>query len=812
MGSLGMERGTFKPRITESRWRAELELNLIDTWREEGLYKFNPDSGKPIIAIDTPPPYASARWHVGGAAHYAQIDMVARYFRMKGYEVLFPFGVDRNGLPVEVQVERTYGIRYWEVSREEFEEICRKYLDEVERQLIWVVKRLGISCDLENYYRTDSPEYRSLTQETFIDLWRRGLIYEAEYPVNWCPVCRTTIADAEVEYSDEKDTDLVYMRFKLERGGYIIVASTRPELLCSCAAIIFNPEDDRYKDLKGSTAITPIYGYRVPILAHPAARIEFGSGLVMVCSYGDQVDIRLFRELGLKPRIAIDPDGRMNSNAGVYAGLTVEEARRRIIEDLKSSGVIEKIEKIRHRVPICWRSKNPIEFIHMKEFYLRQIEYLDDIKKILDDMRFYPPSAKQRLIDWIEGVKTDWPISRRRFYGTEIPIWYCKKCGGVNLPEPGRYYKPWRDPPPIDRCVYCGSAELVGEERTLDTWMDSSISPLYIAGYKRDPKLYEKLSGNILRPQGYDIIRTWLYYTILRVYELTGRPAFRYIRISGMGLDERGEAMHKSKGNVIYPEPLLEKYSADAFRFWAASEAKLGSDYRFSESKLESAKLFLTKLWNIARFISQFPVVDGLSRLKPIDEWILAETNRLIEVCVKDYEDLDFFEASNSIRNFVWSIFADHYIEAVKPRAYNSDGAFSEWEQTAAWYTLHQVLRTILKLLAPICPFITDAIWRNIYGGTVHREGIPEAIPVDDKLREYTEYILEFDSSLWKIKKKMGIPLNAPLRGVVYASEKVRLFIDDLKRMHRIEAVSFDKPPAEAEEISENIYYLPSTL
>ncbi|MCS7112897.1 MAG: valine--tRNA ligase [Candidatus Bathyarchaeota archaeon] len=802
---------TFKPRITESRWNAELELKLIDVWRSEGLYKFDPNTDKPAIAIDTPPPYASARWHVGGAAHYAQIDMVARYFRMKGYEVLFPFGVDRNGLPVEVQVERTYGIRYWEVGREEFERICREYLDEVEKQLIWVVRRLGMSCDLESYYRTDSPEYRSLTQETFIELWFRGLIYEAEYPVNWCPVCRTTIADAEVEYSDETDTDLVYMKFRLEDGGYIVVASTRPELLCSCAAIIFNPGDDRYKGLEGSKAIVPIYGYRVPIIAHPAAKTEFGSGLVMVCSYGDQVDVRLFRELGLKPRIAIDPDGRMNSNAGVYEGFTVEEARMKVIEDLKAEGVIERIERIKHRVPVCWRSKNPIEFIHMREFYLKQVDFLDEVSKMVDCMKFYPDSAKQRLTDWIKGVKTDWPISRRRFYGTEIPIWYCRRCGGANLPRPGKYYKPWRDTPPIDRCVYCGSTEFVGEERTLDTWMDSSISPLYIAGYKRDPKLYERLSDSILRPQGYDIIRTWLYYTILRVYELTGKPAFRYVRISGMGLDERGEAMHKSKGNVVYPEPFLEKYGADAFRFWAASEARLGSDYRFSESKLESARLFLTKLWNIARFISQFPVVDKPSKLKPMDEWILAETNRLIEVCVKDYEELDFFDASNSIRHFVWSVLADHYIEAVKPRAYNSDGTFSGEEQTSAWYTLHKVLAIVLKLLAPICPFITDAAWRSIYGGTVHRERIPEAIPVDDRLREYTEYILEFNSGLWKIKKKMGISLNTPLKGVVYASDRIKPFLEDLRRMHRIEEVSFDKPPTEAERISDNLYYLASS-
>lgn len=798
----------FKPRIREKRWSIRREEELLEEWESMNMYEFNPDSGKEIIAIDTPPPYASGRWHVGGAAHYAQIDMVARYFRMKGYEVLFPFGVDRNGLPVEVQVEKKYGVRAWEVGREKFERLCREFLDEVEDELIRIARRLGLSCDLKDIYRTDSPEYRSLTQATFIELWHKGLIYEAEYPVNWCPVCRTTIADAEVEYA-ERETNLVYMKFKVkETGETIVVASTRPELLCSCAAVLFNPRDERYIHLEGLTAVTPIYQREVPIIAHPAAKPEFGSGLVMVCSYGDQSDIRLFRELKLKPTIAIDPDGRMNFNAGPYEGLLVEEARAKITEDLKSRGLVEKIEPIRHRTPVCWRSKNPIEFIYVKEFYLKQLNFLDDLRKIIDKIEFYPIEHKQKLIDWIDSISMDWPISRRRFYGTEIPIWYCSSCGKPNLPEPGRYYKPWKEKPPMERCFYCGSEEFVGEERTLDTWMDSSISPLYIVGYRRNEKLYSKAFSNILRPQGYEIIRTWLYYTLLRVYQLTGKPAFRYIRISGMGLDEKGEAMHKSKGNVIYPEPLLEKYGADAFRFWAASEAKLGSDYRFSEEKLRAARLFLTKIWNIARFISQFPMVEKPPTLQPLDKWILAEANRIIELCLEDYNRLDFFEASNTVKYFLWRIFADHYVEAVKPRTYNRDRFFSDEEQRSAWYTLYKVLEISLKLLAPICPFITDALWREIYGGTIHKERLPEKQLVDKELTRLTKVILEFNSSIWRFKKKLGIPLNSGLPGKIYAPLELKAFSKDLVRMHRIENIEFGEPPIEAKEIGGRVYYL----
>lgn len=803
-----MSSGDFKPKIREKRWTPEKEVKLLELWEKEDLYRFNPDSGRTIVVIDTPPPYASGRWHVGGAAHYAQIDMVARSLRMRGYEVLFPFGVDRNGLPVEVQVEKKYGIRAYEIDRVKFEELCRKFLDEVELQLLNIARRLGLSCDFRNYYQTDSPEYRRVTQATFIELWRRGLIYEAEYPVNWCPSCRTSIADAEIEY-EEVDTQLVYMKFKVkESDETILVASTRPELLCTCAAVIFNPKDDRYKHLEGKTAIVPIYGREVPIIPHPYAKPEFGSGLVMVCSYGDKGDIQLFRELGLKPIIAISLDGRMNEKAGDYAGLRVREARSKIIEDLNSRGLIEKVEKIRHKTPVCWRSKDPVEFVYVKEYYLKQLEFLEDVKKIIDEMKFYPERGRQLLLDWINSISIDWPISRRRFYGTEIPIWYCKKCGKPNLPDLGRYYKPWNEKPPFDKCQYCGNPEFEGEWRTFDTWIDSSISPLYVSWYGRDNEMFKKVFQLVLRPQGYEIIRTWLYYTILRVYQLLGKPAFTWVRISGMGLDEKGEAMHKSKGNVVDPEPVIERYGADAFRFWASSEVKLGSDYRYSEDRIKSAWLFITKLWNVARFISCFPQVDKVDKLEPLDQWILAEVNKLIEVCLRDFENFDFFEASNGIRFFLWHIFADHYLEAVKPRAYNKDGTFKPEAQRSAWYTLHTALKTVLRLLAPICPFITDALWRELYSGTVHSESMPSKMPVDDKLTNLTTTIIEFNSSIWKLKKALKIPLNSPLKGVVYAPKELEVFSEDLKSMHGLEKLDFSPPPVQAKQIGDSIYYI----
>ncbi len=803
----------YRPKIEEARWDISEEERLLELWEHEDLYRFNPSSGKPIFSIDTPPPYPSGPWHVGAAAHYAQIDMIARYFRMKGYEVLFAFGVDRNGLPIEVQVEKEYGVKAHEVGRDRFLELCASFLDRIEKELVFIAKRLGMSCDLKNYYRTDSPEYRALTQATFIELWRRGLIYEDVRPTNWCPSCRTTIADAEIEY-EERETELVYIKFKVKESGEdIVIATTRPELLCSCACVIFNPSDERYLTLEGKTAIVPIYGFEVPIKTHSYAKPEFGTGLVMVCSYGDYSDIRLFRELGLKPKVAIDADGRMNAYAGPYAGLTVNEARRKIVEDLDKMGLLVKRERIKHRTPVCWRSKDPIEFIAMPEFYLKQLEFREELLRLIDQISFHPPELKQLLINWINSITSDWPISRRRFYGTEIPIWYCAKCGAPHVPSEGRYYRPWREPPPFSKCERCGSTEFRGEERTFDTWMDSSISELYITGYGRDPELFSKAFPCSLRPQGIDIVRTWLYYTLLRAYQLLGKPAFKHVRLSGMGLDEKGEAMHKSKGNVIYPLPIIEKYGADAFRFWSAAEAKLGSNYRFSENHVKSAKLFLTKLWNISRFISSFPRPTENYVLKPLDKLALAELNRLVKDCIEAYEEMDVFIPANAIREFAWSFFADHYVEAVKPRAYNVDQKFTIKEQRGAWFTLYTCMSVVLRLLAPICPFITDAIWRRLFdGGSVHKQRFPEVNsewglgPLSE-----TKLLMEFNAAIWRYKKAQKIALSAPLKGVVYGPKELESFKDDLEAMHKV-AISFEEPPPEAKKLSDRIYFMERSL
>ncbi|MGI0014300.1 MAG: valine--tRNA ligase, partial [Nitrososphaera sp.] len=621
----------MEPKIQSTSWNPELEKSILRRWEEQDVYRFSIDKDRPAFVIDTPPPYPSGRpWHIGAAAHYAQIDMIARTARMTGNNVLFPIGIDRNGLPVEIYTEKKYKVRMREMDRQKFLDLCKDALDDLEAEMIQIMKSMGLSGNFREYYRTDSDDYRSLTQSTFIELWNRGLVYLANRPNNYCPDCGTTIADAEIIH-DDIPTRLVHMKFRVrETGDSIIIASTRPELIFACQAVIVNPEDDRYKSLQGKTAVLPLFNREVPILSHHSAKPEFGSGAVMVCSYGDQNDVQVFRELGLKEIVALDENGVTSEAAGVYAGLRVKQARSKVVEDLKSSGLMEKEESIMHRTPLCERSRTPIEIIPLQDYYVKQLDFVPQLRELALKIKFHPDMHRQILLSWLDSVAIDWPVSRRRFYGTEIPVWHCKACKAPSVPAPGSYYRPWKEKPPFERCEKCGGSEFTGEERTFDTWMDSSISPLYVTGYGRSKEMFDYAYPTAIRPQAKDIIRTWLHYTMLRSLQLTGKMPWSDAWIMGYGVDEKGEKMSKSKGNVMDPFPIIQKYGADTFRFWSASEANLGYDFRCSEQRIAGVQKFLSKLWNIGRLLSSFEVIsDTPAQLEASDRWMLAELARL---------------------------------------------------------------------------------------------------------------------------------------------------------------------------------------
>lgn len=779
------------PLDYQKSWDKSIEKSVAKRWEENtAISSFDINSNKPFFVMDTPPPYPSGRpWHIGGASHYAQIDMIGRSARMRGFEVLFPVGIDRNGLPVELYTEKQYNVSIRTTPRDKFLELCSVALDDLEKEMVDTLKLMGYSADFSKKYRTDEVTYRALTQATFIDEWKRGKVYKGTRPSNYCIDCGTTIADAEIIYLD-LPSKLAFFKFKVvdETGkeiGSIPIASTRPELICSCQAVIVNPEDERYKDLIGKTAVVVVYERKVPILADNSARPEFGTGALMVCSYGDYTDVQHFRELGLQEIIAIGQDGRMQPSAGDFlVGLRVKQARTKMIEILKEKGLLDKVEETTHRTPTCERSKTPIEIIPMEEYYLKVAEMKDKLREIAKSLNFHPEMHRSILLNWIE-TSLDWPISRRRFYGTEVPVWYCSKCGEPYVPPPGPYYQPWKTGPPGNpKCSNCGGADFKGDQRTFDTWMDSSISALYVTKYQRDNSFFSKTYPTSIRPQGKDIIRTWMHYSIVRCFDITGKVPWKDVWVTGWGLDEKGEKLSKSKGNGVDPIQMLEKYGAENFRMWIASEVSVGSDYTCSEQKISTPGKFLNKLWNVAKYITGFPVPrNEPARLNASDKWILAELSSLTKECLEGYEDFNFFIPSNKVRDFTWNTFAAHYIELAKGRAYGV--GFSEEDSLSARYTLHECLRTILLLLAPITPFITDEIWVRVYSDkTIHGELFPSPREFDEKDLKIGKALMEFNSMVWNEKKSKGLSLKDPI--AIEVPPELAEFKNDLKGMHNL--------------------------
>ncbi|MBS3153367.1 valine--tRNA ligase [Candidatus Woesearchaeota archaeon] len=789
----------LKPRIKENKWEKELEKPIYELWKKNKSYKYNSKSKRPIYSIDTPPPYINTPVHIAQATTYVIMDMFARFKRMTGHEVIFPLGLDKNGLPIEVATEKKFNINLVETPREKFIEYCKRLLDECGSLTKDSFLRLGVGFnsfeegkEVGDVYETDSEDYRILTQSTFIDLWNKGLIYEDTRINNWDTKLQTTIADSEIEYMNLPSVfyDVIFKVKETEEE--IVIGTTRPELICACGAVIFNPEDVRYKHLAGKTAITPVYEKEIPIKAHPLAEINKGTGLVMMCSAGDLSDIRFFREMSIEPIMTIEKDGRMNSNAGFLNGLKVKEAREKMVNELKKNSLLVKQTKTTHRTPVSERSGAEIEFISMSEFYLKQTDQKEKMKEIANKIKFYSPNSKNILLDWIDSVTIDWPISRRRYYATEIPLWYCKYCNETIVPKKGRYYQPWKEEPLIKKCPMCDSKEFVGETRVFDTWFDSSSSPLYILKYGKDDKFFKKATPCSLRPQGKEIVRTWLYYTLLKSYLLTGKPIFENVWINYHIVDNNGHKMSKSKGNVVDPREVLDRFGAEPFRLWATVEGNLEkTDFRFSFERIEGAGKTINKLWNIARFISMFPESKKPARLETLDLWIINEINEMVKFSKRRYEQYDFHNPAVKLRNFIWETFASHYLELVKSRAYNQDKKFTKQQQNSALFTLHYCLDRILKLLSPITPFITYKIYNDLKKKDIHFEEFPKADKIK-KISFSTKDILQLNSKVWKHKKDKGVSLKDGIDRLTI-NKKFKPILKDIEATHKPREIKFGK-------------------
>ncbi|HEX7445175.1 MAG TPA: valine--tRNA ligase, partial [Methanothrix sp.] len=733
----------------------EVEEKWVQSW-DSSIYYFDWESKKPQYIIDTPPPYPTGNFHIGNALNWCYIDFVARYKRMQGYNVMFPQGWDCHGLPTEVKVEQLNHITKNQVPRGEFRRLCEKLTDEAIVRFHQSMGRLGLSIDWSNEYATMKPEYYVKTQTSFVRMYQKGQIYREEHPVNWCPRCGTAIALAEVEY-DSRTSTLNYMRF-LAEDGHIEIATSRPELLPACVAVAVNPEDERYQKYIGKTVRVPIFDYDVPVLSDPVVDANFGTGFVMICTFGDKQDVRWWMEHHLPLRQAIDRSGRLTDISGPYRGLSVDETKKKITEDMRGLGIIFKQEPLEQNVGLCWRCKTPIEILSEQQWFVRI--NAEEIKKTAEEIEWIPQHMRVRLDNWADSMEWDWCISRQRIFATPIPVWYCRDCQEVLVAdEKWLPLDPNQTRPPV-KCK-CGCDDFIPEQDVLDTWMDSSISALAVAGW---PNRKDLRMPTQLRPQGHDIIRTWAFYTILRTKSLEGIKPWDSILINGMALGEDGHKMSKSLNNFIRPEEVFETNGADALRQWAAIGGSPGNDIPFQWKEITAASRFQQKLWSIFRF--SLPLIAKVeANPGQVDRWLLGELDQLVDRATVAMEGFQFDETMKAIRAFAWDVLADNYIELVKARLYGPDGP----QKMAAQNTLFMALETIAKLMAPFTPFLSEEIYYSLTGESVHVASWPKA--TGTAVDPAGLAIKEIAAALRRYKAEKGMALNSPLTGIVVYSD-----------------------------------------
>ena len=799
----------YDPKEVEPRWQ--------EFWEREGIYRFDwEDTEKPVFAIDTPPPYPSGEFHMGNVLNWTYFDVVARYKRMRGFNVLFPQGWDCHGLPTEVRVEQKHGITKTQVPPEEFRRLCVEFVEENIRAMKKAIKRLGYSIDWSLEYKTMDPDYWRRTQLSFVLLYKKGLIYRGKHPVNWCPRCGTAIADAEVEHETRKGK-LYYVRFQVadEPGKYLTIATTRPELIPACVAAAVHPEDGRYQAYVGRELVVPIVGRRVRIFADEMVDPEFGTGVVMICTYGDKEDVRFVARHGLLAIACIGEDGRMTEQAGKYAGLTVEKAREAVVEDLRSMGLLEREEEITHEVGTCWRCHTPIEILVREQWFMRTRALTGKVvEKALKEIRWYPDYMKWRLVEWAKSLDWDWVISRQRIFATPIPAWYCARCGHVIVAEPDWLpVDPRREPPKIDKCPKCGSTEFKPETDVLDTWFDSSITCAVHAGWPDRPDWRRRFPAD-LHPSGYDIIRTWAYYLMVRHIALFDEVPFKACLINGMVLGTDGRMMHKSYGNYVPAEEPIEKYGADATRWWAIAGGATGSDIPFRWEEVRHGWRFLRKLWNAARFtalnLAGYDPKGPRPELRTVDKWLLSKLAKTVQEATEALEECRFNMALEAVRDFTWHVFCDQYIEAVKHRLYGPEGE----DKKAAQHTLYTALYGIIRLLAPICPHITEEIYQRMFRTWEGHKSVhispwpepPEGFP-DEEAEKAGDLVMALIRAIRREKARRRMPLNARIGLVkVFAGSEERANIirtceEDIRGTCKIDVLEVSPETGEGLEV-----------
>jgi valyl-tRNA synthetase len=761
-----------------------LEQKWGPSWDNSKTYSFDKSAPKShIFSIDTPPPTVSGSLHVGHVFSYTHTDLIARYQRMIGKEVYYPMGWDDNGLPTERRVQNFYGVRcdpslgYVDnfqppfeggdgksskaadqvpISRRNFIELCERLTLEDEKQFEALWRQLGLSIDWSQTYQTISPDAQAVSQKAFLNNLSRGEAYQAMAPTLWDVTFRTAVAQAELE---DRDQPGAYHRIGFDGPeGKIFIETTRPELIPACVALVAHPDDERYQKFFGKTVTTPLFGVEVPVVAHRLAQKDKGSGIAMICTFGDVTDVIWWRELDLPNRAILGWDGRILSEApdvikepkalevfAELAGKTVFSARQRIVELLTESGdMIGEAKPITHPVKFFEKGDKPLEIVSTRQWYLRnggRDEALrDQLIKLGKDLKFHPDFMRVRFENWVNGLTGDWLVSRQRFFGVPIPVWYSLDADGN--PDYDKVITPAESSLPVDPSSQCpqGFTEdqrgkpngFIGEVDILDTWATSSLTPQLAGGWISDPEKYAKVFPFSLRPQGQDIIRTWLFSTVLRSFQEEKQLPWSDAALSGWILDPDRKKMSKSKGNVVVPNDLLDDHGSDAVRYWAAS-ARLGTDAAFDVGQMKVGRRLAIKVLNAAKFVLSFELAsEKIEVTEAIDKAMLAALAEVATGATKSFESYDHTKALELTESFFW-IFTDDYLELVKERAYgqNTDPA----AQASAVSALRIALLAITKLLAPFIPFATEEAWSWWQDGSVHRS----SWPVSDELSAFTD-------------------------------------------------------------------------
>lgn len=761
-----------------------MEPAIQATWDESGVYHFDPGHPGDAYLVDTPPPTVSGRIHVGHVYSYTQADIMIRFHRMRGRNVFYPFGFDDNGLPTEVFTENNRGVRARDIGRRAFIEACLGLSHEVEEQFERFWKRLGLSVDWRLRYSTIDERSRKVSQGAFLHLHASGAAYRQEAPTLWCTTCRTGVAQAEVDDKADVPSQFSTIPFALDDGKELLIATTRPELLAACVAVFVNPGDDRFRHLVGSYATTPIFGARVPILADDHADPGKGTGAVMCCTFGDVTDVGWWRDHGLDLKIAITAEGRMNEVAGPYQGLTLKQARSRVLEDLAASGLVRAQRAIEHVVGVHERCGTEIEYLLAGQWFIRLLDRKQQWIDAGRRMSWHPDHMRTRYETWIEGLNWDWNITRQRYYGVAFPAWYCRACNHVVTATPEMLpVDPQDTAPPVTACPACGSSGddwFVPDPDVMDTWATSSLTPQICATlvepFGMSAEDFEaRFRPMSLRPNAHDIIRTWDFYTIVRSVYLTGEIPWTDVLISGHALDPSGKKISKSKLKAAEdPTAMLEQFSADAVRYWTSS-VRTGGDTSLSEEVFRNGSKLVTKLWNAVRFGSGFlegyapPAEAPVSELNPTDRWLLARLADTIGRATDYLAQYEFAAARIEVEKFFWTDLCDNYLEIAKARLY--DG-----ESPGARYTLHHALLTVTKLLAPFIPHVTDAVYTGAFAesdghGSVHASRWPQpsagwtsgnehSVAVGNAILEVTDAVRR-----WKSDRKLSVA--APLGHIV---------------------------------------------